>query len=110
MQHLSLSLFSFTLNILVSHIEISSFPLLPFFQQRTIVSILVDVPQRCYRRAKTSEGVCAVKGDRTGESERGCLQVQVHPAHFSGLALHFSLHVQGGSDQHIVSPADTSRS
>lgn len=74
--------------------------------QRTIVSILVDVSQRRYSRAKAAEYVRAGEGHRTSECQRGCLQVQVDPAHLSGLALHFSLHVEGRSHQHIISPAD----
>lgn len=77
-----------------------------FHSQHTIVSVLVDVSKRCYSRAEASKGVCASEGDRFWESERGHLQVQVNPPHFSGLALHLSLHIEGRSDQHIIRPGD----
>lgn len=90
---------------------ISSFPFFsPSFclssSQHTIVSILVDVSQGCYSRAEAPKGVCAGEGNRFGESERGHLQVQVHPPHFSGFALHLSLHVEGSSNQHVVGPGN----
>lgn len=74
--------------------------------QHTIVSILVDVSQRRYSRAEAAEYVRAGEGHRTGERQRGRLQVQVDSAHLSGLALHFSLHVEGRSHQHVIGPAD----
>lgn len=71
---------------------------------------MVDVSQGCDSRAEASEGVCASKGNRIGEHERGFLQVQVHPAHLSGFALHFSLHVEGRSNQHVIRSGDMSHS
>lgn len=76
----------------------------------TIVSILVEVAQRCYCRPEAPEGVCAGQQNRIGEGEWGQLQVQVDPAHLSGIALHFSLHVEGGTHQNIVSPGKMSQS
>lgn len=111
---LILHIFDSQMNIIwLNFLFISSFP---FFSpslclscfQHTIVSILVDVSQGCYRRAEAPEGVCASEGNRFGESERGHLQVQVHPPHLSGFALHLSLHVEGRSNQHIVGPGDIS--
>lgn len=69
----------------------------------TIVSILVEVAQRCYRCPEAPEGVHPGQRNRIGEGEWGQLQVQVHPAHLSGVALHFSLHVEGGAHQNIIS-------
>lgn len=72
----------------------------------TVVSVLVDVSQRGDGRAEAAEGVSAGEGDAPGEGERGRLQVQVHPAHLSGFALHLPLHVEGCAHQHVVRPGD----
>lgn len=73
----------------------------------TIVSILVEVAQRCDGCPEAAEGVCAGQQDGIGEGEWGQLQVEVDPAHLPGIALHLSLHVEGGAHQDIVRPGIT---